>query len=568
MAQLPINKQDAVAFFRFQVISEMLDAPKGFIEATAKKLAKQQFNDVVNKQIVTFSERTIFRYYSDYKKYGFDGLKPKVRSNKGKHPGIDPEIITQILELKKELPVRSAAKIISMLTVANRIEEGSLHVRTVNRILQQYGYTRENIKKSSRAYAKHEKERINAMWQSDVMSAFYIPDGNNGKKMAYLIGILDDHSRRDMHSEFYLDSTLTRLEDTLRKAVTKFGASQSLYVDNGKIYISEQFKLICAKLGIKLKYATPKNAAGKGKIERFWKTVQESFLPEIKNQPVKSLSQLNDLYFAWKKNEYDEKVHSSIGITPKQRWEDSLKNGAKLKYFSPVELEEIFLHAEERTVTKHGVVSLEGNTYEAPAELIGKKVVVRYNPFHLEYLHIYYMDKYFGTAKIIDLKTQRHKSIGSLPEESGYDSEISQLYFENIKSNYQKYLEQQLDSSIDTTCIGDNDPEDVKNSNHPSRPPKEKRISITRNDFIDIVKDAIGMSDLTFQEKGKLNELWDTFKEFNKDMLISILDDLSRKTNDFNRNFLYYIAQIRSLYLEKLSKVKEENNEQSAQANM
>jgi len=568
MAQLPINKQDAVAFFRFQVISEMLDAPKGFIEATAKKLAKQQFNDVVNKQIVTFSERTIFRYYSDYKKYGFDGLKPKVRSNKGKHPGIDPEIITQILELKKELPVRSAAKIISMLTVANRIEEGSLHVRTVNRILQQYGYTRENIKKSSRVYAKHEKERINAMWQSDVMSAFYIPDGNNGKKMAYLIGILDDHSRRDMHSEFYLDSTLTRLEDTLRKAVTKFGASQSLYVDNGKIYISEQFKLICAKLGIKLKYATPKNAAGKGKIERFWKTVQESFLPEIKNQPVKSLSQLNDLYFAWKKNEYDEKVHSSIGITPKQRWEDSLKNGAKLKYFSPVELEEIFLHAEERTVTKHGVVSLEGNTYEAPAELIGKKVVVRYNPFHLEYLHIYYMDKYFGTAKIIDLKTQRHKSIGSLPEESGYDSEISQLYFENIKSNYQKYLEQQLDSSIDTTCIGDNDPEDVKNSNHPSRPPKEKRISITRNDFIDIVKDAIGMSDLTFQEKGKLNELWDTFKEFNKDMLISILDDLSRKTNDFNRNFLYYIAQIRSLYLEKLSKVKEENNEQSAQANM
>lgn len=568
MAQLPINKQDAVAFFRFQVISKMLDAPKGFIEATAKKLAKQQFNDVVNKQIVTFSERTIFRYYSDYKKYGFDGLKPKVRSNKGKHPGIDPEIITQILELKKELPVRSAAKIISMLTVANRIEEGSLHVRTVNRILQQYGYTRENIKKSSRVYAKHEKERINAMWQSDVMSAFYIPDGNNGKKMAYLIGILDDHSRRDMHSEFYLDSTLTRLEDTLRKAVTKFGASQSLYVDNGKIYISEQFKLICAKLGIKLKYATPKNAAGKGKIERFWKTVQESFLPEIKNQPVKSLSQLNDLYFAWKKNEYDEKVHSSIGITPKQRWEDSLKNGAKLKYFSPVELEEIFLHAEERTVTKHGVVSLEGNTYEAPAELIGKKVVVRYNPFHLEYLHIYYMDKYFGTAKIIDLKTQRHKSIGSLPEESGYDSEISQLYFENIKSNYQKYLEQQLDSSIDTTCIGDNDPEDVKNSNHPSRPPKEKRISITRNDFIDIVKDAIGMSDLTFQEKGKLNELWDTFKEFNKDMLISILDDLSRKTNDFNRNFLYYIAQIRSLYLEKLSKVKEENNEQSAQANM
>ena len=65
------------------------------------------------------------------------------------------------------------------------------------------------------------------------------------------------------------------------------------------------------------------------------------------------------------------------------------------------------------------------------------------------------------------------------------------------------------------------------------------------------------MQELTFQEKGKLNELWDTFKEFNKDILVSILNDLSQKTNDFNRNFLYYIAQIRNLYLEKLASFKE-----------
>jgi len=34
-----------------------------------------------------------------------------------------------------------------------------------------------------------------------------------------------------MHSEFYLDSTLPRLEYTLRKAVTKYGTPSSLYVD-------------------------------------------------------------------------------------------------------------------------------------------------------------------------------------------------------------------------------------------------------------------------------------------------------------------------------------------------
>ncbi|MDO8685401.1 MAG: transposase, partial [Clostridiales bacterium] len=51
----------------------------------------------------------------------------------------------------------------------------------------------------------------------------------------------------------------------------------------------------------------------KGKIERYWKTVQDSFIPEIKRQHIKSLSELNDLYFAWKKTEYENKLHSSIG---------------------------------------------------------------------------------------------------------------------------------------------------------------------------------------------------------------------------------------------------------------
>lgn len=561
MEVLPIKREDAVAFFRFQVISELLDAKPGFIESTARDLANRQFNDVVNKRMVSFSERTIFRYYSDYKKYGFDGLKPKVRCDKGKHPKIESHLISEILELKKELPSRSAAKIMTMLILAGRMDENIIHLRTVNRILNQYGYTRSSLTKTNRLHIKHEKDRINAMWQSDVMSAFYIPDGNNGNKMAYLIGIIDDFSRRIIHSEFYLDSTLPRLEDTLRKAVTKHGASDSLYVDNGKVFVSSQFKLICAKLGIRLKYATPYNCSGKGKIERFWKTVQDSFITEVKNHRIKSISELNDLYFAWLKTEYNNKVHSSTEMTPKERWDKSLADGTKLRFFSPVELEEIFLHEEKRTVNKYGVISFEGNTYEVSATLIGKEVVVRYNPFHIDYLHIYYKDKYFGTGRIIDLKKKKHKDVESIPEESGYDSEISKLYFENIKSNYQKYLSEQLDMNIQKDVSGINTDEAGSIEDHPIKPPQEPEVSITRNEFVNIVKSAIGITELTFQEKGKLNELWDTFKEFNKDILASILDDLSKKTTDFNRNFLYYIAQIRTNYLEKLSNLQEDDHE-------
>jgi putative transposase len=559
MTELPIKREDAVAFFRFQIISEMLDAAPGFVEATAKKLSQQSFHDVLNKRMISYTERTIFRYYSAYKNQGFEGLKPKTRKDKGGHPGLDTTILSDILSLKKELPSRSAAKILIMLILAKRIEEGSLNLRTINRILNQYGYTRESLLKDNRVYIKHEKEQICQMWQSDVMSSIYIPDGNGGKKLAYLIGMIDDHSRRDMHSEFYFDATLPRLEDTLKKAVTKFSAPLTLYVDNGKIFISEQFKLLCARLGIRIKYATPYNCEGKGKIERYWETVQKSFLPEVKLHHVKSLSELNDLYFAWKKTEYDDKLHESTGMTPRQRWHASLAAGTKLRFFSPMELEEIFLHAQERTVNKYGVISFEGNTYEAPGELVGKTVIVRYNPFHIDYLHVYFKDKYFGVAKVIDLKTERHKNVYGIPEESGYDSDISKMYFENIKANYQKYLEEQLGSKIDKKVCGTM-PEDT-NEPHPVKPPVTPEFSIGRNEFVDIVKAAIGMPELSFQEKGKLHELWDTFKEFNKDILSAILDDLSQKATDFNKNFLFYIAQIRNTYLEKLSKFKEAAND-------
>lgn len=557
--ELPIKKEDAIAFFRLQVISELLEAEPGFVKSTAKKLADKKFNDIVNKRMVGFSVRTLFYYYSNYKKYGFDGLKPKIRCDKGTHPSIPNDIIQYIIELKNELPSRSATKIIIMLTLARKIEEGMLNERTVNRILNQYGYTRESLTKDNRIYVKHEKEQINLMWQSDIMSAFYIPDGSGEKKLAYLIGIIDDHSRRDMHSEFYFDSTLTRLEDTLRKSVIKFGAPSSLYIDNGKVYISEQFKLICARLGIRLKYSTPYHPCGKGKIERFWNTVQDSFLPEVKNQHVKSLSELNDLYFAWKKVEYDNKLHTSISTTPIERWNQSVKSGVKLNYPSPLEIEDIFLHASERTVDKYGCISFEGNKYEVSAELVGKKIILRYNPFHLDFVHVYFNDKYFGTAKIIDLATQRHKDVGLIPETSGYDSEISKLYFQNIQADYQKYLEQQLQNIIDSSIVKTSSDKDIAipEEPHPLKPPKDADISIERTEFLDIVKNSLGISQLTYQEKGKLNELWETFKDFNRDILISILEDLKLKTNDFNCNFIYYIAQIRTMYIDSLSNAKE-----------
>ena len=81
--------------------------------------------------------------------------------------------------------------------------------------------------------------------------------------------------------------------------------------------------------------------------------------------------------------------------------------------------------------------------------------------------------------------------------------------------------------------------------------PDEKKQALKRQEFVDIIAAALGIETLSYAEKGKLYQLWQTFKEFNRDLLISIVDDIKDKTPDFNDNFLYYLAQIKDIYLEK-----------------
>lgn len=148
----PSKHDDLIALFRLQVITPMLNAPEGQINSVAKQLSSQKFTDVLNQKIVTFSYSTIYRYYMNYKKYGFNGLKPKVYKNKGTNPSFPDEIIKALLKLKEELPSRSAYKIITMLELAKKIEKGSLNVRSVNRIFNNYDYTTKVLQNKTRVY--------------------------------------------------------------------------------------------------------------------------------------------------------------------------------------------------------------------------------------------------------------------------------------------------------------------------------------------------------------------------------------------------------------------------------
>jgi len=211
-----------------------------------------------------------------------------------------------------------------------------------------------------------------------------------------LASFIDDATRVATHSEFYLNHRFPILEDCFRKGMLKFGKPDAIYVDNGKEYVSRWMRIGCARLGIRHIKTKPYSPESKGKIERFNGRVSE-FIREASLVKLESLAHLNRLYRAWLEESYQHDEHEGIGkLTPMQAFQRDEKF---VRFVTPEECYDAFLHEETRLVDKTGCFSLHSVTYEAGVAFIRKKVDVRFDPFDLSVVEVWY-----GGAKRLEAK--------------------------------------------------------------------------------------------------------------------------------------------------------------------
>src|SRR6266542_2235530 len=84
-----------------------------------------------------------------------------------------------------------------------------------------------------------------------------------------------------MGTRFGSHEDTVRLAAALRPALASRGIPESIYVDNGSPFVDSWLLRACASLGIKLVHSTPARPQGRGKIERFFRTVRQQFLVEL-----------------------------------------------------------------------------------------------------------------------------------------------------------------------------------------------------------------------------------------------------------------------------------------------
>jgi hypothetical protein len=134
----------------------------------------------------------------------------------------------------------------------------------------------------------------------------------------------------------------------------------------------------------------------KGKVERFFRTVQEGFYAEAERAGIQTLAELNAFFWGWLEQHYHDRVHSELGETPRQRWEASTD---RVHQVDPATLVDVFLWEEERVVNKAGCIEMSGNDYPVAEHLVGQTVSVRFDPFDLSHVRIYQQGRFVESCR-------------------------------------------------------------------------------------------------------------------------------------------------------------------------
>lgn len=377
------KKAEEEAAERIQLISPLL--AEGLDAAKVKQL-KQAICESAG-----ISERTVRRYLAAYRANGFIGLRPKSKG-KERTEAIPSHLLDQAVLLRREVPGRSVAQIIQILEWEGLAKPGEIKRSTLQDKLAQRGFSSRHMRMYSNtgvAARRFQHKERNRLWQADIKYGPYLPIGEGGTpKQVYLVAFIDDATRYVLHAAFYPTLDQAIVEDCFRYAIQLNGIPESVYFDNGKQFRTKNMSRICAKLGIRLRYAKPYAAESKGKIERFNRVV-DSFLKEAMLEKPQTLDRLNTLFHVWLTECYQTKPHSAL--SEQKSPEIAFRSDAKaLRFVEETILADAFLHSESRKVDKAGCISFMGKKYEVGLSFIGSRVDVIYDPRDIETITIEY----------------------------------------------------------------------------------------------------------------------------------------------------------------------------------
>jgi putative transposase len=355
------------------------------------------------------SERTFYRAIRSFKSDGVQGLQRNPRSDKGSHRKISDDVKKAIEGLCLRDPKPPIA------WVCREIEEScrqkNLPAPGYWIVLDIYRKLDERLKtlahKGDKAYEQEfdplllrEAKQQNDIWQCDHKDLKIWAVDENGKiGKVWITAILDDYSR--MIPGYFLSITAPnsmKIATALRQAIWAkedkrwpvAGIPEVFYSDHGPDFMSSHIEIVAADLGMQLVNTIVFKPRGRGKIERFFRTLVQMFCPSHKSSKVKpkSFSEIESAFREWLDN-YHHRKHSELKVTPIEKWST---NGFLPRLPESLEALDLMLMkvAKPRTMRGEGIrFNHKRYSHELLTESNGQQFDIRYDPRDLSHIWVY-----------------------------------------------------------------------------------------------------------------------------------------------------------------------------------
>ena len=329
--------------------------------------------------VFRYSPQTLHCWELAYRKGGMDALIMQPRTDKGVPRALSGDAINRIYCILEQFPKLPATQVRNKLLDEGHIT-GKVSERCVQRLLKEW-----RIRSAARGAQKDrkafEEEYFGALWQADSCHFPYVPGDGGAARRTYLLAVVDDHARMIVAAELFFNDNAANFQKLFKGAVATYGVPNKLFVDHGGPYDNNQIGLVCGNIGAALIHAAVSDGASKGKIERLFRTIKETWLYGLDTSAIKSLGEFNRMLSEFVRA-YNLTVHSATGETPMDRY---LRTRGRTKAPQSREwLDDCFLNRERRKVRSDGTLQIRNVQFDVPLQFIGQTVDVRFPPDRLD----------------------------------------------------------------------------------------------------------------------------------------------------------------------------------------
>ncbi len=310
-----------------------------------------------------------------------------VHNGRGGHNRLNKDVLQAILNNKKKYPHRSVQH------VADCVSEDVAPVScsTVYRILENADLLGTNEEKQMRVFKRFEASAFGERLQMDTTSGAWM----EGYRLIYLIAIIDDHSRMLVGWRWVDSDSAWNNMKVLRSVLEKYGLPQTLYTDNASMFktirhnksvyqkhkqegYETEIQRCMRELGVTMFSHKPYEPQSKGKVERFFRFVQERF---VREHTATNLMELNDQFDTWAAWYNTKHINRTTGQKPKDRRTPNV--------FTPVsskrKLDCAFSFKSTRKIDKCNTFQFEGSYYtlNGNMSLYNQTVQLETTPFEI-----------------------------------------------------------------------------------------------------------------------------------------------------------------------------------------